>query len=123
MQKISLTILVLGAVIISAINSNASGQHKLFAENRFTQRGNVQTVYAFRMAGGAWQQGTVTYEVSQYGVVPVSYNFSNYRNAGSGQFFPSQRFVPLNPNNEMAKANHWTHMINSQIGTLYLTIY
>ncbi len=82
-----------------------------------------QTVYAWRMAGGNWQQGTVTYQNTQQGLKPISYDFSSYTNGGRGQFMPDARFMPLNPNNELAKKNNWTHSISSMAGTLYLSIY
>ncbi len=87
------------------------------------QQGQVQTTYAWRMAGGQWQQGTVTYERTQQGYRPISYDFSNYTNGGRNQFMPDARFMPLNPNNELAKKNNWTHSISSLAGTLYLRLY
>lgn len=87
------------------------------------QQGQPQTVYAWRMAGGIWQQGRVTYQNTEEGLVPISFDFSGYTNGQRGQFMPDERFMPLNPNSELAKENNWTHSIRSMAGTLYLTIY
>ena len=82
-----------------------------------------QTLRAYRMAGGQWQQGTVSYQRTQYGYKPISYDFSNYQGGTRNRFFPDARFIPLNPNNKLAIQNNWTHIIGSNAGTLYMTLY
>lgn len=114
--------LIFGLVAFSAFTSSSDVNTKSF-ESSATIQQQIQTVDAWRMAGGNWQQGTVTYESTQQGYRPISYDFSNYTNGGRNQFMPDARFMPLNPNNELAKKNNWTHTISSMAGTLYLSIY
>jgi len=113
----------LGLVALSAFTSKSNGNTKsMERSDAIQQQGQGQSVYAWRLAGGRWQQGTVTFRRTQQGFRPISYNFDNYSNGGRAEFYSDARFVPLNPNNELAKRNNWTHSISSQIGTLYLTI-
>ena len=115
---------ILGLVAFSSFTSPSDVNTKSIESSvAIQQQGQRQTVYAWRMAGGNWQQGTVTYENTQQGIRPINYNFSSYTNGGRGQFMPNARFMPLNPNNELAKKNNWTHSISSMAGTLYLSIY
>jgi hypothetical protein len=125
MKKLALLFCsTLGFIALSAFTPKADVNTKLFKSPiAFQQQGQQQTVYAWRMAGGQWQQGSVSYLVTQYGIKPISYDFSGYTNGRSGRFMPDDRFMPLNPNNELAKKNNWTHSINSMAGTLYLSIY
>ena len=115
---------ILGLIALSAFTSKSDVNTKLIESTiAVQQQGQQQTVYAWRMAGGQWQQGSVTYQNTQQGLKPISYDFSGYTNGGRGQFMPDARFMPLNPNNELAKKNNWTHSISSMAGTLYLSIY
>jgi hypothetical protein len=83
-----------------------------------------QTVDAYIMWGSNWRRGQITYSSTQQGYKPISYQFEDYGNSQlRGQFFPDQRFSPLNPNNQLAKQNNWTHTISVQGVTAYLTIY
>ena len=126
MKKLNLLLCsILSVVALSACTTKADVNTKLFESSVSIQQqqGQVQTVYAWRMAGGQWQQGTVTYETTQQGFRPISYDFSNYQNGERNQFMPDSRFMPLNPNNELAKKYNWTHTISSMAGTLYLSLY
>lgn len=81
-----------------------------------------RTVYAYRMAGGNWQRGKVSYSKTQYGYKPISYDFGNYRGGGRGNFLAYAKFTRLNPNNRLALKNNWTHSVNSKVGTLYMNL-
>jgi hypothetical protein len=122
MKNLNLTLFSLMALfILTAFN-----YENLLKNENYTstfKQSQVQTVYAWRMAGGQWQQGTVTYERNQFGYRPMSYDFSNYTNGGRNNFAPDVMFTPLNPNNDLAKKNNWTHTIRSMAGTLYLSLY
>jgi hypothetical protein len=83
-----------------------------------------QTVDAYVMWGGNWRSGRITYSTTQQGYKPISYQFEDYGNSQlAGQFFPDQRFMALNSNNQFAKQYNFTHTISVQGATAYLTIY
>ena len=82
-----------------------------------------QTVNAYVWWGGNWRTGYITYVRTQQGYKPISYQFEDYGNDQlRGQFFPGERFTPLNPNNNLAKQNNWTHTISVQGVAAYLTL-
>ena len=120
MKQIILTIALLsGLAVLSAFTSQPAFESNSPEKHSLQQQ---QTVSAYRMAGGNWQRGTVSYKRTQQGYKPVSYDFSGYRGGSRGGFFPDARFTPLNPNNKLAIQNNWTHMVGSNAGTLYMTL-
>jgi hypothetical protein len=78
------------------------------------------TFDVYVMQGGNWIKGQITYVRTQQGYTPIRYHFSDQLR---GEFWPDQRFMPLNPNNELAKQNNWTHTISVGGATAYLTLY
>jgi hypothetical protein len=81
---------------------------------------------AFLWWGNRWVRGYIDCQVSQYGYVPIKYYFdagvgSNFNSRGN--FYQGDKFIPLNPNHELAKKNNWTHYIKVQGSNAYLTLY
>jgi hypothetical protein len=92
------------------------------AVNKINQQ--QQTVEAYLMIGGNWITGQITYMRTQQGFQPIRFWFGEQLR---GEFWPDQRFTPLNQNNQFAKQYNWTHCISVQSfgqgGTAYLTLY
>jgi hypothetical protein len=105
MKKLAILFcLITGVFAFSAFTCNSDVNGKSIESSASIQQlGQYQTVDAYRMAGGNWQNGTITYQSTAQGFRPISYDFSAYRGGGGGQFMPDERFAPLNPNNELAK--------------------
>jgi hypothetical protein len=78
------------------------------------------TFDVYIMQGGSWIKGQITYVRTQQGFTPIRYHFSDQLR---GAFWPDQRFMPLNPNNELAKKHNFTHTINTGGATAYLILY
>jgi len=107
---------------LSSFNNDSSNLSLNNISNVMHQQ--QQTVDAFIMIGGNWMRGQITYMRTQRGFQPIRFYFNEQL---KGEFWPDQTFIPLNPNNQLAKQNNWTHTISvqaiSQGGTAYLTLY
>ena len=93
-----------------------------FYQTSFTQRESV--VNAFLMIQGRFIMGTIGVQNTQNGLRPVNYSFPGMaQRQTSGQFYPDTRFTPLNPNNQYAIKNNFTHTISiPNLGTAYVTM-
>lgn len=126
MKKIFLfTTLISGFAVLSAFKTAPIlKNHSNDYSSTLQQQQQQQTVDAYVMWGGNWRRGQITYSSTQQGYKPISYQFEDYGNSQlRGQFFPDQIFSPLNPNNQLAKQNNWTHTISVGGATAYLTLY
>ena len=93
-----------------------------FYHTSFTQRDYA--INAFLMMQGQFIQGTISVQSTQNGAKPINYNFPGMaQRQTSGQFYPDTRFIPLNPNNQYAIRNNFTHTINiPNLGTAYVSL-
>lgn len=78
-----------------------------------------QTVYeAYAFHNGYWHKGRISINQYQNGYQLVSYSFNDISNYNgqplSGNFYQGQQLIRLNPNNELAKANNFTHYVEIQ---------
>lgn len=117
------SILTVSILALSSFKYYTSSSFRIInSVNKIKQQ--QQTVDAFIMIGGNWVSGQITYMRTQQGYQPIRFSFGEQIR---GEFWPDQRFIPLNPNNQLAKQNNWTHTINvqsfNQGGTAYLTLY
>jgi hypothetical protein len=92
-----------------------------FYQTSFTQRGNASyALDAYIIIQGTWVHGTISVNRTQNGDKPFNYNFDGFE---SGSLYPDSRFTPLNPNNQYAIKNNFTHTISiPNLGTAYVTM-
>ncbi|MFH6951447.1 hypothetical protein ACHRV6_23370 [Flavobacterium sp. FlaQc-51] len=78
--------------------------------------------YAFH--NGSWHTGRIYIRQNQNGYQLISYSFNDLYMFNSqplaGDFLQGQRLTPLNPNNELAKRNNFTHYVNIQGINVYI---
>ena len=93
-----------------------------FYQTSFTQ--SSYALDAYIMMQGNWMHGTISVNRTQNGDRPYRYDFPGMQGVQtSGQFYPDTRFTPLNPNNQYAIRNNFTHTISCPtIGTAYVTM-
>jgi hypothetical protein len=121
MKKISVFTTITFLVITLSSFKNSSSDFSVRSSSLKEIYKQEQTVDAFIMWGGNWRKGRITYMSTQQGYKPISYQFQDVDYRLKGKFF-SEKFTPLNPNNELAKANNWTHTIGIQGTTAYLIL-
>jgi hypothetical protein len=96
------------------INSNITKAEKIDTKQ------NVVQAYVLR--NGSFVQGTITVQQSSYGLKPINFSFPGY-DRGSGSFYPGDKFVPLNSNNQYAVKYNFTHYISlPNFGTAYVIL-
>ncbi len=124
MKKL-LVILVLTVFITTLTSFSSNISNKLTTTNSISESTQQQQVVpAYALCGGNWYSGQIAYIITDQGYKPLYYWFNDFCGRQlQGQFY-NERFVPLNPNNQLAKQNNWTHTIslNGQ-ATAYLTLY
>ncbi len=123
MKKILLfSTLSIAVVSLSSFMFHYSNFNSIKTLKKINQQ--QQTVDAYIMIGGNWIRGQITYVRTQQGYQPIRFWFGQELR---GEFWPDQSFIPLNPNNQLARQNNWTHTISvqsfNQGGTAYLTLY
>lgn len=127
MKKVFLfTALISGFAILSAFKTSLISE--CYTSNITSSLQREQTVVAYMWWDNNWRSGNITYIRTQQGYTPVSYNFGDTQHRGGSisplrGYFSGDRFVPLNPNNELAKKNNWTHIITVEGIDAYLTLY
>lgn len=102
-------------VILLVIPANLSASECTKNVFRISQS-NVYDAYMYQ--GGNWHTGRIVIEQTQNGYRLISYNFSDVSTFNGqplqGRFYDGERLTPLNPNNELAKKNNFTHYIEIQ---------
>jgi len=70
-----------------------------------------------------WYTGYIYYSTAPDGYKLESYSFDQMYIGGqafSGYFYGQEKFIPLNPNNELAKQNNFTHYVITREIPIYI---
>ena len=91
-----------------------------------TEISQENSIKAFIYSKGQWHTGYITYQQTSDSYVLISYSFNTLEKCYgcghlNGSFADSQKFNPLNPNNEYAKNYNYTHYIDIQGFRAYIT--
>lgn len=120
-KKLKIFALVLSVVALISVGNSSQSAASNALSNFSSQQSYSADAYI--LGGNGWIKGFITYNKTQQGYVPVRYYFQNVGGRElKGNFYNGDSFTPLNPNNQYAKANNFTHTIKVPGATAYLTL-
>jgi hypothetical protein len=111
MKKIFYFLTSLSLIVVNSSFLHINKYNKAFLTKKNFVVQN-QIAYAYVYFNGSWIKGEISYFVTREKIIPISYKFEKVgNNRFVDKFYGDKKFIPLDPNSQIARQNNWTHSI------------